>query len=443
MTDPWLAAALAGACWGLAPYDGLGAMLALLGARFAALAIAGDRWDLARGYLIGVLWLAGAYAFVPLGWERFASGDDGGRLYVAAVVLHALPLALAFGVARRPILLAPAAIVAEALANELLPMPAGVSVLLVGAPALLAPAAIFGRPVLAGLLLAWGALPWRAAAAALAGWLWFGALWQMVVRADPPDVDVTIVQPDTGAFDGRRPSRFVDHAAAFATLARVPDSLVIAPEGAWSLTSRDLERAFVGTTGTVVVGASWDERNTLAVVTNGVVTERFDKQVLAPLGERKVFGLGRDRYVAGTGARRLTVGSTTVSPLICYEDAVPSAVRGVDASFVVLATNDSWLGPVGAEAHAAMARLLAVESGRWVVRAATSGPSMFVDPSGVFVARTPWLDGDRTPSPGRRLRGRVASRVPAWNGANIAPLTSVIALFSLVAARWRRRPVLS
>lgn len=443
MTDRWLAAAFAGACWGLAPYDALGAVLALVGARFAAQAVAGDRGDLARGYLIGVLWLAGAYAFVPLGWARFASGDDGPWLYVAAVLLHALPLALAFGVARRPALLLPAAIVAEAVANELLPMPAGLSVLLVGAPALLAPAAWLGRPVLAGLLLGWGALPWRVAAAALACWLLFGAAHQAMVRAEPPDLDVALAQPDTGAFDGRRPSRFVDHAAALTALARGPDRLVIAPEGAWSLGPRELERAFAGATGTVLVGASWDDRNTLVAVHDGVVVDRFDKQALAPLGERKVLGLGRDRYVAGDGPRRLTFGGITVAPLICYEDAVPSAARAVDAPLVALATNDSWLGPVGAEAHAAMARLLAVESGRWVVRAATSGPSMIVDPAGVFVARLPWVDGDRTPSPGRVLRGKVALRTPAWNGADIAPFTAIIALLSLVGARWRGRRVLS
>lgn len=441
MNDRWLAAALAGACWSLAPYDALGAALALVGARFAARAVGGDRWDLVRGYLIGVLWLGGAYAFVPLGWARFASGDDGGALYAGAVLLHALPLALAFAVAGRPALLPLAAILGDAVANELLPMPAGPSVLLVGAPALLAPAALLGRPVLAGLLLGWGALPWRIAAAALAGWLLFGALWQAHVRAEPQTVHVTIVQPDTGAFDGRRPSRFAEQAHALAGQLRTADGLVVAPEGAWPLGARDLERAALP--GTVVVGASWEDRNTLAAVVDGVVTDRFDKQALAPLGERKVFGLGRDRYVAGTGPRRLALGATTVAPMICYEDAVPSAVRAIDAPLVVLATNDAWLGPTGAEAHAAMARLVAVESGRWVVRAATSGPSAIVDPAGAFVARTRWVDGDRAPTGGMTLTGLAAARSPAWNGADIAPFTAIAASLWLAGARWRARRVLS
>jgi hypothetical protein len=60
------------------------------------------------------------------------------------------------------------------------------------------------------------------------------------------------------------------------------------------------------------------------------------------------------------------------------------------AELIAIITNDAWFdGTAGPAQHAAHAVLRAVETGRWVVRAANTGVSMVVDPSGRVRAAAP------------------------------------------------------
>jgi len=83
---------------------------------------------------------------------------------------------------------------------------------------------------------------------------------------------------------------------------------------------------------------------------------------------------------------------TGAGTLICWESifgdlAIEQARAG--AKFFVVATDDAWFGTSeGPDQHAQATTLRAVETGRWIVRAAATGISGIVGPDGAWRART-------------------------------------------------------
>jgi len=78
--------------------------------------------------------------------------------------------------------------------------------------------------------------------------------------------------------------------------------------------------------------------------------------------------------------------------MICYEVIFPAEVHEFvlgGAQFLVNITNDAWFGRSGAPyQHLAMAAMRAVENGTYLVRAANTGVSAIIAPSGEIVAAT-------------------------------------------------------
>jgi len=97
-------------------------------------------------------------------------------------------------------------------------------------------------------------------------------------------------------------------------------------------------------------------------------------------------------YVPGTGDPVIRVSGLAVAPLICWEsafgDLAQSSAAG-GAQFYAVATDDAWFGTSdGPYAHAQLTTLRAVETGRWIVRAAATGISGIVGPDGRWRERT-------------------------------------------------------
>lgn len=187
-------------------------------------------------------------------------------------------------------------------------------------------------------------------------------------------------------------------------------SMVVAPEsslpGVWP--AEDLGRVTTGAWGPpgtiLLAGAVVNERghfynSAVLFDRHGSVAGRYDKRNLLALAERIP---GEDALPAlralsprsgsfrpgdGPGTGELVFGQLGIS--ICFEDVFAvgqDAPR--DAEMLVNLTNDSWFyGTSEPEAHLALARLRAVESGRYLVRATAGGITAVVDPSGRVISR--------------------------------------------------------
>jgi apolipoprotein N-acyltransferase len=138
---------------------------------------------------------------------------------------------------------------------------------------------------------------------------------------------------------------------------------------------------------------------------HGSILASYDKLHLVPFGEYLPFQDLLERagfaqlvdipggFLPGAQRRILAVpGAPGMLPLICYEvifpgEAVPAGER---PSWLLNLTNDAWFGTsVGPYQHFQQARVLAIEEGLPLIRAANSGISAVVDPLGRIMAALP------------------------------------------------------
>jgi apolipoprotein N-acyltransferase len=158
------------------------------------------------------------------------------------------------------------------------------------------------------------------------------------------------------------------------------------------------------------VAGSADEgffNSAFAVRPDGVLGERYDKVRLVPFGEfvpwwaRLAFteSLVREvgAFTPGDRVRLLDAG-VPIGMSICYEVVfaeLAAAQAREGAQLLTTLTNDGWYGYSWApRQHLAQAVLRAVETRRWLVRAALTGISAAVDPAGRVVAEMDVGDND-------------------------------------------------
>lgn len=84
----------------------------------------------------------------------------------------------------------------------------------------------------------------------------------------------------------------------------------------------------------------------------------------------------------------------SIAPSICFEALQAgwfNRLVAAGASVLLNITDDGWLaGSPGPDLHLQLARMRAVETRRWLVRASNSGVSAFIDPTGEIVASLPF-----------------------------------------------------
>lgn len=144
------------------------------------------------------------------------------------------------------------------------------------------------------------------------------------------------------------------------------------------------------------------------LITEAGVVDQYHKVRLVPFGER----VPGQRFLPGLG--EINMGQAEFAPglrqeagrllrangdslrfawSICFEGNFASLARRMvrdGAQLLTNQTNDAWFGTsLELDQHLAIARLRAVETGRWLVRACNNGYSAAVDPSGRVVRQLP------------------------------------------------------
>jgi apolipoprotein N-acyltransferase len=187
---------------------------------------------------------------------------------------------------------------------------------------------------------------------------------------------------------------------------------------------------------------------------DGSIISVYDKVHLVPFGEYLPFQSALERlglvqltklrggFISGVRRRNLRVpGAPDVVPLVCYEiifpgDAVPSNDRpgwlyghlgqyvgwpfvagsGARPGWMLNVTNDGWFGlSAGPYQHLQQARVRAIEEGLPLIRAANTGISAVIDPTGRVIRSLPLgVDGVIDSSLPKPIARTLYSRVGDW-----------------------------
>lgn len=311
-----------------------------------------------------------------------------------------------------------------------------------------------------------------AGSAAIAAAL-LGAGYAVPVPTDATDfVRVAIVQGNVqqpGMHFLGRPLQILDnHVAATLQLAedikekRTPKpDLVIWPENSSDLDPFSNPQAYDRITGAVravgvpvLVGALVDGPDARHVQNEGIVWDpvsgpgaSYTKQHPVPFGEyvpfrteltkviKRLDQIPRDFY-PGKGTGVLKIGPATLGDVICFEVAYDEIVHDTvqaGARAIIVQTNNATYGRTGQpEQQLAMSRLRAVEHGRAIVTAATSGISAVVAPDGTVEQRTKEFTRDvlsaRIPLRDELTVADRVGTVPEWTLAMVGILSCAVAI---------------
>jgi len=91
----------------------------------------------------------------------------------------------------------------------------------------------------------------------------------------------------------------------------------------------------------------------------------------------------------------LMAGSTAIAPTICYEDAYGAEQLGFlpDAELLVNVSNDAWFGDtIAPHQHLQMARMRALETGRYLMRSTNTGITAIIDGEGRVLKSAPQFE---------------------------------------------------
>ena len=169
----------------------------------------------------------------------------------------------------------------------------------------------------------------------------------------------------------------------------------------------------------------------------------YNKRHLVPFGEylplRPLLQWSLERLQVSIAD--FSPGAGDVSPLfhadgysmglsICYEAVFGAEVRTAlpEAQVLVNVSNDAWFGDSASpHQHLQMARMRAIETGRYLLRATNTGISAIIDEKGRIVGRTRQFEPDA-----------VAAKVPLYTGSTLYVLTGdlLVVILSLVLLAW-------
>lgn len=285
----------------------------------------------------------------------------------------------------------------------------------------------------AGLLLHWRhAWPLVALAS-----IWVAGLALHWVSWSSPSgaaFEVSLVQGNVPQADKWKRSHFVEHLQLYLRLSETaPDSrLLIWPETAIAGFDDELEQGVLVPlherfaaqkkdllTGIVV--RQPDGRYYNAMISLGESGRAaYFKRHLVPFGEylplkpwlQPVFDFMHipmsDFSSGGQGKNSIRLAGQPVGVDICYEDAFASEVLRAlpEATVLINASNDAWFGDsLAPHQHLQIARMRALEAGRYLLRATNTGVSAIIDQRGEIRAQAPQFEQAVLSAPVQPLTG--------------------------------------
>ncbi len=171
----------------------------------------------------------------------------------------------------------------------------------------------------------------------------------------------------------------------------------------------------LGEESTLITGIPWygfSERaggftyhNSIMAIGNGEGI--YHKQKLVPFGEYVplegilrgligFFDLPMSSFTRGPENQApLQANGARVMPFICYEVAYPDflARNAVNTDLLLTISNDGWFGDsVGPLQHLQIARMRALETGRYMIRGTNNGVTAIIDNKGQITARIPQFE---------------------------------------------------
>ena len=136
----------------------------------------------------------------------------------------------------------------------------------------------------------------------------------------------------------------------------------------------------------------------------GMAEGRYVKRRLVPFGEYvpledllrgliRFFDLPMSHAEAGDWRQApLSLNGRRANMAICYEVVYPELVRE-EVDVLLTISNDTWFGDsIGPHQHLAIARMRAMENGRWLLRATNNGITAIVDHQGEVRATLPQFE---------------------------------------------------
>lgn len=181
-----------------------------------------------------------------------------------------------------------------------------------------------------------------------------------------------------------------------------------------------------------------------ALVSLGATPGIYRKRHLVPFGEYlplqplsssilDILKIPLSDFTAGAaGQPPLRAAGYPLAATICYEDAFggEGLIVMPEAAYLVNVSNDGWFGDsIAPHQHLQMARMRALETGRYLLRATNTGVSAIIDPKGRVVAAAPQFE---TAVVGAKIRAMEGGT--PYIGLGDAPTIS--GLFIVIAGAW-------
>ena len=192
-----------------------------------------------------------------------------------------------------------------------------------------------------------------------------------------------------------------------------------------------------------------DEVYNSVVILGGPERQTYRKRHLVPFGEMfpvpdfvrawmRMMSLPYSDMTAGAAMQPLlrTSSGHNLAVAICYEDAYGAeqlhALR--EASILINVSNDAWFGDtIAPHQHLEIARMRALEAGRYVIRATNNGVSAFIGPDGSVLEAGPQFQFARM----SRMVTPLGGLTPYARSGNWPVI--IIALSALLWGAWQIR----